>query len=127
MIQFLQPSHTELKPAYSWKEFRDLQIRISEQSFKIQNDKSRREEIKKRRAVANERLISWERQRDAKDKERDKFLLGTINKTKLLNTTAMNQEVEIVSQELSDLNEKIEYTKLKNEKLEAEENTGTTT
>ncbi len=120
IIQFLQPSHIELKPAYSWKEFRDLQIRISEHSIKIQNDKARRENTKKQRAAASERLLSWERQRDAKDKERDKILLGTIDKTKLLNTAAIKQEAEIISQELSDLNEKIEYTKLLNEKLEAD-------
>lgn len=121
IIDFLQSPRHELKSAYSWKEFRDMQIRIAEYVVKIQNDKNRRENIKKQKAAALERLISWEKQHEVKHKEHEKlvFTLESGKKTQQ-EVNAVQYEAGLLSQELSALSEKIDHIKLLIEKLDDE-------
>ncbi len=122
IIDFLQTAKPELKPTYTWKEFRELQIRISEQLVKIQSDKTKRENLKKQKVAITERLSSLERQRDALEKERGKIvtqLEGSDTKA-FIDTDAIKFDSDRVSQELSNMHEKIAQTKLIIEKLDAE-------
>lgn len=121
-IEFLKAPQPPLKPMYSWKEFRDAQIRISEHAGKIQIYKVKRDNLKKQKTAAHERLSSWERQRDVKNKERENLVAqgDTSTKAPYADTVALKYQADILAQEINVFNERIENTKLLIQKLDDE-------
>jgi len=114
IIEFLKTAKYELKPAYSWKEFRDAQIRIAEHTSKIEHEKNKRENLKKQNLAAAERLASWEKQQSAKQKERKKLIAqyNYKDQAELLSSKVFKLQGDIITQELNALEEKIKYEKL---------------
>jgi small-conductance mechanosensitive channel len=122
MIEYLQAKKPEYKTAYSWKELRDLQIKLFEDEQKNENNRSKRENTKKLKLATQERLSSYEKQRDAKNKERERQLshYDSNGKKTYIDTGILKAESEIVSLEITAIQEKIDHTKLLIEKLEIE-------
>lgn len=121
-IDFLQAPRQALKHVYQWKEFRDWQIRISENTLKIQSHKEKRENIKKKKAAAYERLTSAEKQRDVKNKELEKLVAQATGGAKQPSSQpmALKYEIDVLAQEVNTLDEKIKSTNLLIEKLDEE-------
>jgi small-conductance mechanosensitive channel len=106
-IEFLQSRRPEPKPAYLWKEFRDLQIKSTEQFDKIEGYKVKRDTLRKQKNAKIERLASLEKQYSVKTKEREKVVSHVDT-----NHTNLHNDAEVLTQELNSLQEKIDYTKL---------------
>jgi len=130
IINYLQSPKTQFKPIYTWKEFQDTQIKISEQIAQTEAEKNRRETIKKQLIAEKETLLSLQKQLDAKEKERDK-IIGQANHSKsesktgdkdspLSSSEIIKFESDIVDQEISLLKERIKFSNKKIEKLTEE-------
>lgn len=122
VIEFLQASKGELKPAYSWKDFRDNQIKIAEQAERIETSKLKRENIRKQKIATHEKLLSREKQLASKQKEREKLVSHVDSADKIISydSSTVKQQSDILSQELDALSESIEFIKILAEKLDAE-------
>lgn len=119
IISFLQAPKPDIKPAYSWKDFREAQMRLTEYLTKIQSDKNKRDNLHKQRSAASERLISLEKQLLVKDRERIKLLSSADgDKNAQYDSTVLKTNTDILDQEISALNESSDYVKLLIEKLQ---------
>jgi len=122
IVNFLQSPSPDLKPAYSWKEFREAQLRLAEYSAKIDNDKVKKDNIKRQKAAVSDHLNSLEKQHAVKVKEREKLMshVDKSDKTARYDSATFKAQADILDQELHALQENIEHVKLQNEILQLE-------
>lgn len=126
-IEVLKRGRPDPKPAYSWKEFRDAQMFVSEQFGKIDTLKTKRDNFRKQKAAIAERLTSLERQQQVKTKERYRLIAqadrkyDSANKSEQIGNAQIKSDAEIIAQELTALTESTEQMKLTIEKLELED------
>ncbi|KKQ33437.1 MAG: hypothetical protein US49_C0001G0117 [candidate division TM6 bacterium GW2011_GWF2_37_49] len=131
IFAYLQLAKPEHKPLYSWKEFQESQIKISEQIAQIESDKKKKERVKTQLIVEKETLLSLQKQVESKEKERDKNI-SRANQSKeddklknkysgLSETEIIKFESEIIDQDVKFLKERIRYSNQKIEKLAEEE------
>jgi small-conductance mechanosensitive channel len=118
-----QTPKQQLKPIYSWKEFRDAQIKMSEQIAQIDAERLKKENIKKQILAEKETLLSLQRQLDNKGAELGKIInkKGINESEEDLPKEIIKLEAEAVDQEISLLREKIKYSNQKIEQLTEEE------
>ncbi len=108
--------------AYSWHDFRNAQTKQAEHLTQITLEKRKREIVKKQLASEKESLSAQQKQLDVKVKEREKITqIDIAGKTAAARITAVKNATDLFEQEVGLLNEKIEYSKLKIEKLAFEE------
>lgn len=121
LIDYMTTPKVDLKPAYSWKEFRDSQLRLAEQKEKVEVCQIKRDNLKKQRIALNERLASLERQRSVKTKERER-LIAQIDRQvdREKGRTTLRYEGDTIAQELLAIAESMESVKLNVEKVDAE-------
>jgi len=115
----------DYKAVYTWKEFRDAQLKTSEAAHKIDLEKARREALKKQKFAEKETMDSVLKQVDVKNKEKEKVLSqgedsGDKNVVKK-SSAAIKVEGDLLDQEILLLSEKAEYYHLKIDKIEQEE------
>ncbi len=109
-------------PAYSWNDFRSAQTKYAEHQAQIALERRKRETIKKQIAGEKEALAAQQKQLDVKGKEREKSTqIDGAGKTAATKVALVKYAMDVFEQEMSLLNEKIEYSKLKIEKLTFEE------
>ncbi len=124
LIDFLKIKKTDLKPVYSWKEFRSAQIQSTEQHNKVEQLQVRKENLKKQRFAFNERLISLEQQRIVKAKERERIVLALEKKQKIkelaTDPVVLKYEGDALAQELLFIDESIAFARLNIDKIDTE-------
>lgn len=123
-IDGLQTTSHKLKPAYSWKEFRDAQIIFAEYVTRLENEKIHRENIKKQKTAAYEKLTSIEKQYENVKEDQNQLIFQLSGKKTPDGDSATGPQLKLkgenITQELEALKEKIDYTKLFIEKLDIE-------
>jgi small-conductance mechanosensitive channel len=123
-IEFLSAKKNELKPVYSWKEFRANQIKTTEQHHKVDQCAIKKENLKKQRFALNERLNSLEQQRTVKTKERERIIIEVDKKQSKkqpsINPTVLKYEGDALAQELLFLNESIDFVRLNIDKIDTD-------
>lgn len=123
-IETLQKPNHQLKPAYSWNEFRDAQMIFSEFVARLESEKNLRENIKKQKTAFYEKLTSLEKQYENIKEEHDKLIFQLDRKKPTNGETESGSQLkfkgENLAQELEAVKEKIEHNKLLIEKLDIE-------
>lgn len=121
-VEYRMSPRTKPNPVYSWKDFRSAQTKYAEHVAQGELEKRKRETIKKQALSEKETLASLQKQLDVKSKEREKLAqvegLGKFAATKI---ALLKNAAEVFEQEINLLNEKIEFSKIKIEKLGFEE------
>ncbi len=95
----------EVKFVYSWKDFKLSQEKVMLLFAKLQEEKDKKESLKKQKIAEKETLVSLQKQIDTKNKQRE-------------NPEIKDIDIKILEQEISILNEKANYSNLKIENLE---------
>lgn len=115
VIAFFKTAQHDLKSVYSWKEFRDAQIRIAEHTVKIDNEKVKRDNLKKQRLAVVERLSSWEKQLSVKQKDRKKMIshYNAQDDSERVSSAVFQLQNDVLSHELNALEENLEHGKLR--------------
>jgi small-conductance mechanosensitive channel len=117
ILVFLSASRQGLKVAYAWKEFRDIQLKVAEYTAKIRQDKAAQENTVRQLSAAQERLVSLEKQYEAKEHLAENVEVKTGDKAVPTDVAALRYEAELLDQQINELLEKISAIKLLNEKL----------
>jgi small-conductance mechanosensitive channel len=123
IIDFLSTKKPGLKPVYSWKEFRETQIRISELLVKNEAFKNKKEHAQTQRLAEKERLASLQKQMEAKNKDRDKIVANAKKPLKPAGIDSfytIEQDADILAEELNSFNKKIDLSRLTMEVLDLE-------
>lgn len=130
-ITYAQAAKPDHKPLYSWKEFEEFQIKVSEQIAQVESEKNKKETLKKQLIAEKETLLSLQKQVESKEKERGKIIVqanqgkgdeGLKNKfSGLAESEIIKFESEIIDQDVNFLKERIRYSNQKIEKLSEEE------
>lgn len=123
IIEYTSTPKDVLNVVYSWKEFKDARNKFWEHSSFLDNEKKKREYLKKFVISEKESLGSLQRQIDVKTKEREKFLAQnlTIPKGTSVSASKVKAIIENIDQEVNLLNERVNYSKIKLNKFDLEE------
>lgn len=114
--------HSKPNPVYSWKDFRSAQIKYAEHLDQVELEKRKRETIKKQVLGEKDTLASLQKQLDVKNKEREKLAqIEGAGKLAAHRIMLLKYAAEVFEQEINLLNEKLEFSKVKIEKLGIEE------
>jgi len=117
IIEYLQAKKEDLKPVYSWKDFKDLQIQVSEHALKIESEKTKQDNLKKQRLTENEIISSCQKQLDIKKKEQSKILTqGDTQKT--VPGVSIKFSIDLLEQEVQNLISKTEKAELSIKKID---------
>lgn len=108
--EFLQGKKEELKPVYSWREFRDAQMRTSEFLVKIESAKGKKDHLAKQRDAEREKVVTLLKQVDGKNKERDKVIANTQRSA--TQPLSIKQEADLLQEEISSLEEQVQLARL---------------
>lgn len=114
---YKQESKQKPRPFYSWNDFREAQAKCAENQAKIDLEKGKKEKIAKQILSEKESLASLEKQLDVKGK----LALADGGPKGVAKKATLKQIADIFEQEINLLNEKIELSKLKIDKLGFEE------
>jgi len=121
ILEFYQKHQRSLKPAYNWKELRDVHNQVAEATGHIEADKAKRENLKKQKAATLENLSTLEKQLETKTKEKQKLVSQLQSSTQPVQDSATIKDIgDNLDQELLSLQEKIDRANLVLEKIELE-------
>ena len=112
IIEFLQGKKEDLKPVYSWKEFRDAQIRVSEFSAKIDSARSKRDHLAKQRDAEREKVVTLLKHTEVKNRERDKVIAGAQSGGYSTQKTEISHEADLLHEEINTLEEQAQFARL---------------
>ncbi len=112
IIEFLQGKKEELKPVYSWKEFRDAQIRTSEFSAKIDASRSKRDHLAKQRDAEREKVVTLLKHIEVKNRERDKVIAGAQSGTTSTQKNEISHDADLLHEEINTLEEQAQFARL---------------
>lgn len=112
IIDYLQGKKEDLKPVYSWREFRDAQMRTSEFLVKIESAKSKRDHLAKQRDAEREKIVTLLKQVEVKNRERDKVIAGAQSGISITQPTSIKQDADLIQEEIYTLEEQIQLARL---------------
>jgi small-conductance mechanosensitive channel len=112
IIEFLQGKKEDLKPVYSWKEFRDAQIRASEFSAKIDAARSRRDHLAKQRDAEREKVVTLLKHIEVKNRERDKVIAGAQSGATSTQKNEISHDADLLHEEINTLEEQAQFARL---------------
>jgi small-conductance mechanosensitive channel len=120
--EYYQNPKEKLNPVYSWKDFRSAQTKYAEHVDQVNLEKRRHETIKKQIVGEKESLASLQRQLDVKSKEREQLTPPSgKERSTVARISLLKHAADIFEQEINLLNEKMDISKLKIEKLKFED------
>lgn len=123
-IEYTQAAKPQPKALYTWKEFRETQLKFSEHQNNLEREQQIKENLKKQFIVEKETELSLQKQIDAKNKDREK-IISQLNLTGKGATSLDSQqarlEIDCLEQEINLLKEKSDYSKLKTDAFSIKE------
>ncbi|KKQ48845.1 MAG: hypothetical protein US69_C0013G0022 [candidate division TM6 bacterium GW2011_GWF2_38_10] len=109
-------------PVYSWSDFKAAQTKYAENTAALESHAKKLDALKKQIGIEKEHITFAQKQLDNRQKEQERLTQDATTSTSHAESViTIRQKSDILTQEIAQLEEKIDYTKLKIEKLTFDE------